>query len=141
MAIGPRSRGTDLRFAGCCYSSGVEHSLGKGEAESSNLSSSTINPPDFQAVARSTTPHSPAAIGRTKQDFPVQSGGNLGDTFSDRSDADKRNQAAEWLLDHRDECSGRIIPTLKARFCLSTCEAISAAQLSHALQYGEARCV
>ena len=24
-----------------CYSSGVEHSLGKGEAESSNLSSST----------------------------------------------------------------------------------------------------
>lgn len=28
----------------CCYSSGVEHSLGKGEAESSNLSSSTIFP-------------------------------------------------------------------------------------------------
>ena len=31
--------------ARCCYSSGVEHSLGKGEAESSNLSSSTIFSP------------------------------------------------------------------------------------------------
>jgi hypothetical protein len=27
----------------CCRSSGVEHSLGKGEAESSNLSGSTMN--------------------------------------------------------------------------------------------------
>ena len=33
--------GSSRRAAGCCYSSGVEHSLGKGEAESSNLSSST----------------------------------------------------------------------------------------------------
>lgn len=37
--------GSSRRAAGCCYSSGVEHSLGKGEAESSNLSSSTIFPP------------------------------------------------------------------------------------------------
>jgi hypothetical protein len=46
------------------------------------------------------------------------------------------DEAARWLLDHRDECAGRIIPTLKTRFHLSTCEAIAAAQKSHALQYG-----
>ncbi len=35
-----------------CYSSGVEHSLGKGEAESSNLSSSTIQSHDIEQRSR-----------------------------------------------------------------------------------------
>jgi hypothetical protein len=38
----PLADDTNPNVRSCCYSSGVEHSLGKGEAESSNLSSSTI---------------------------------------------------------------------------------------------------
>jgi hypothetical protein len=41
----PSARNEATCFTVSCYSSGVEHSLGKGEAESSNLSSSTILPP------------------------------------------------------------------------------------------------
>lgn len=44
--------------------------------------------------------------------------------------------AAGWLASHRDQCTSRVIPTLKQRFGLSTCEAITAAQMAHALQYG-----
>ena len=54
--------------------------------------------------------------------------------LSNSSDASEA--AAKWLMEHRDECTGRIIPTLRQRFGLSACEAISAAQASHALQYG-----
>ncbi len=43
-------RSTDR--AGCCRSSGVEHSLGKGEAESSNLSGSTIFSKTYRTFAR-----------------------------------------------------------------------------------------
>lgn len=53
------------------------------------------------------------------------------------SDA-RMQEASLWLFAHRDECIGRIIPTLKQRFGLSTCEAISAAQAAHALQFGGA---
>lgn len=51
----------------------------------------------------------------------------------------RMQEASLWLFAHRDECTGRIIPTLKQRFGLSTCDAISAAQLAHDLQYGEVR--
>ncbi len=40
---------TGFLFRISCRSSGVEHSLGKGEAESSILSGSTSLPIDFQA--------------------------------------------------------------------------------------------
>ena len=46
---------------GCCSSSVVEHSLGKGEVESSILSCSTINSPDlltlFSLKSRPAAPH------------------------------------------------------------------------------------
>ena len=51
----------------------------------------------------------------------------------------KIDAAATWLVGHREECTGRIIPTLKQRFGLTICEAISAAQIAHARQYGEVR--
>lgn len=46
--------------------------------------------------------------------------------------------AADWLASHRDQCTSRVIPTLKQRFGLSTRDAITAAQMAHALQYGSA---
>ncbi|HEY0960666.1 MAG TPA: hypothetical protein VGE05_15540 [Novosphingobium sp.] len=110
--------------------------LGKGEAESSNLSSSTINLPDSQAFEGSPSPFSPATVGRTKQDFPKQNGEIPGVTFAQRSDDDKQKLAAEWLATHREHCVARIIPTLRANFGLTNRQAIEAAQMAHALQYG-----
>lgn len=47
-------------------------------------------------------------------------------------------EAARWLCDHRNECLGRIVPTLRARFGLRAPDAIEAAKRAHALQYGSA---
>jgi hypothetical protein len=46
------------------------------------------------------------------------------------------DDAARWLLEHREERAVRILPTLKERFGLLTYEAISAAQMAHPLQCG-----
>ena len=51
-----RSSGSCLRCAQCCRSSVVEHSLGKGEVESSILSGSTrfiLSAPQYKALSRS----------------------------------------------------------------------------------------
>jgi hypothetical protein len=50
----------------------------------------------------------------------------------------KISEAATWLCAHRDECVGRIVPTLRARFGLRASDAIEAAKRAHALQYGGA---
>ncbi len=43
--------------------------------------------------------------------------------------------AAEWLKSHRAEASGAVIPFLKAKFGLTTLDAIEAAKLAHSLEY------
>lgn len=61
----PLADDTNPNVRRCCYSSGVEHSLGKGEAESSNLSSSTIflSP----SVTAEMNPRYPSFFGIDKQ--------------------------------------------------------------------------
>ncbi len=54
----PLADDTNPNVRSCCYSSGVEHSLGKGEAESSNLSSSTIPPGNMPRIVRPSDEHS-----------------------------------------------------------------------------------
>ncbi len=121
--------------AGCCYSSGVEHSLGKGEAGGSRPPSSTTQHPAQQGVEVKSTPLSPAANGRTKRHSPVGYGENPGGTFCERSDAGPVEVAASWLSQHRNECTGALIPIVRERFNLTSLQAIEALKQAHALQY------
>ena len=66
---------------GCCRSSVVEHSLGKGEVDSSILSGSTIQPPDTQSFSCSHAPLSPADAGGTEHELENKSGENPGTPF------------------------------------------------------------
>jgi hypothetical protein len=45
-------------------------------------------------------------------------------------------RAARWLSEHRDECNSSPIAALKERFSLRNAEAIAAAKLAHAIEYG-----
>ena len=73
-------------FSKCCRSSGVEHSLGKGEAESSNLSGSTIIITTYQENSIFLSLLHLAGVGGTKKEHAVQNGKNPGTLFTGRSD-------------------------------------------------------
>lgn len=63
----------------------LKHSLGKGEAESSNLSSSTTKPPAFQGFCgRGEIPHAEDS-GRTENEPEVKAGEFPGTLFAGRS--------------------------------------------------------
>ncbi|MDX0622456.1 hypothetical protein GOD54_21380 [Sinorhizobium medicae] len=47
-------------------------------------------------------------------------------------------EAARWLSEHREECTGRFIPALKERFGLRNIEAVQALNLARELHRGRA---
>lgn len=61
----------------------------------------------------------------------------LSDDLSTENAAIK--DAARWLVTHRSECVGPLIPILKNKFGLRNIEAIAVTKIAHALRYGGAR--
>ena len=72
--------------APCCRSSVVEHSLGKGEVDSSILSGSTRKSEDNQDLANGALPCPPPPLKREQDtNFPNELGENTGKVFTTRS--------------------------------------------------------
>lgn len=49
---------------------------------------------------------------------------------------DLLERAARWLVSHRDEIIGPVIPALKERFGLKNLQAIEVTKRAHALRFG-----
>ena len=134
-----------------CRSSGVEHSLGKGEVESSNLSGSTSKPVENKGIAGTPAPRTPASVGRTKKELPEKSGENPGTLFTERSPGNSecvdppvwgssgRSHQAKAAIKEAalrlvaTPCQLRpcpLVPHLKTAFGLTTVEAVEAIGVS-----------
>ena len=74
-----------LNPAPCCRSSVVEHSLGKGEVDSSILSGSTRKSEDNQDLANAALPCPPPLKREQDTNFPNELGENTGKVFTTRS--------------------------------------------------------
>jgi hypothetical protein len=50
---------------------------------------------------------------------------------------DKTATASRWLMEHRRDVSGPLLPFIRRKFDLTMLEAVEASKGAHALQYGK----